>query len=557
MEVIMYYSNGKFLLNKNIDSMKVDDGKIIWTGRKEEIPEGEECVDLKGKTVLPAFVETHIHPTILTELVGKLSIMAPEVNSIEEMIEKLREIDATNPEASTIEGWGYDETKFEEGRSPTRYDLDKVSTEKSVRIQRSDLHNCVVNSLALELAGIDKDYPDPAGGIIHRDEQGAPTGLLSEKAAFLPGEIFAIKSEEEKIRKMVATSLELAKYGIGSVSETLGIIDEEGDMMDLYLKSMEKGFLQDVAVYYLWNDTVSSLSQEEIDKRKEGYTASTGAKVKLSGLKYFLDGTISNGSAGMTKEFPKIEDSLYVKRDGNTPSEEDKNRELTKGLMTGNKEELREIMKFAKEKGLQVKTHAMGDHSADIIIELAEELGNWIEGAPSIRIEHGTTLRDDQIKKIHELGIGVSGQSIFFYAEYEPYSKYLDEERFLQINRLKSLYDPEGIKYPYVALSNDAPSTYHPEPANPWLGIEPTVTRRSLTEKADINQKEKLSLKDALILYTINGAMINDMKNIGKLQEGYSADFMLLEEDLETLPEEELHKILPSEVYIRGKKVRF
>lgn len=553
----MYYYNGKFLLNREIDAIKVEDGKISWIGKSEDIPAGEEKTDLKGQTVLPAFVETHIHPTILAELVGKLSIMAPEVNGIEEMIEKLREIDKENPEETTVQGWGYDETTFLEERSPTRFDLDRVSREKLVKIQRSDLHNCVVNSFALEKLGIDKDYPDIEGGLVQRDQNGEPTGLLSEKAAFLVSELFEIKSEEEKIRKMVETSKVLAKYGIGSMTETLGMIDEKGDMMDLYLKAMEDGFLQDVAIYYLWNDTVAALSQEEIDKRKKGYTASNGATIKLSGIKYFLDGTISNGSAGMTKEFPKIEDTLYVKRDGHAPTEEDKNRVLTKGMMTGSKEELREIMKFAKEKGLQVKTHAMGDYSADILIELAEELGSWIEGTPSIRMEHGSTLRDDQIKKIHDLGIGVSGQSIFFYAEYKPYSKYLDEERFLQINRLRSLYDPGKLDYPYVALSNDAPSTYHPTPANPWFGIEPTVTRISLIEKADINQKEKLSLVDAFKLYTINAATINDMKNVGAIQEGYQANFIVIKEDLETLPEDQLHLVKASEVYIRGEKVEF
>lgn len=553
----MYYYNGKFLLDREIDAIGVEDGKISWLGKTEDIPAGAEKTDLKGQTVLPAFVETHIHPTILAELVGKLSIMAPEVSGIEEMIEKLREIDRKNPEETTVQGWGYDETTFIEGRSPTRLDLDRVSTEKPVKIQRSDLHSCVVNTFALEKLGIDKDYPDIEGGLIHRDQNGEPTGLLSEKAAFLVGELFEITSEEEKIRKMVETSQVLAKYGIGSMTETLGIIDDKGDMMDLYLKAMEEGFLQDVAIYYLWNDTVADLSQEEIDKRKKGYTASNGATIKLSGIKYFLDGTISNGSAGMTKEFPKIEDSLYVKRDGHVPTEEDKNRVLTKGMMTGNKEELRKIMKFAKEKGLQVKTHAMGDHSADILIELAEELGNWMEGTPSIRMEHGSTLRDDQIEKIHDLGIGVSGQSIFFYAEYKPYSKYLDEERFYQINRLRSLYAPGVLDYPYVALSNDAPSTYHPTPANPWLGIEPTVTRISLIEKADINQKEKLSLEDAFKLYTVNAAAINDMKNVGAIKEGYQANFIVIDEDLEKLPEDQLHLVKASEVYIRGEKVEF
>lgn len=549
----MYYINGKFLLNENIDAMKVEEGKISWMGKTDELS-GEETVDLKGSTVLPALVESHIHPIFLADLEGKLTIMPPAVNSIEEMIEKLIELDKKE-NGKTIEGWGYDESFFLEGRSPNRYDLDKVSTTKPVKVQRSDLHNVVVNSYALEKMGITKDTPDPKGGFIRKDEKGEPTGLLSEQAAFLIKDLFESGTLDEKIHKMVRGSKTLAEYGIGSMTETLGVLDDKEDTFDIYVKAMEQGYLQDISLYYYWSEGVQNLSEEELSYRIKG--VGKDAKVFLKGIKYFLDGTISSGTAGMTREYPSIEDSLYVTRDHKKPTSEDLSREKTKGLMTGTKEELAEIMAFCKEKGLQVKIHAMGDYSVDLILELAEDFGSWIENGPSIRIEHGSTLRDDQIEKIHHHKISVSGQSIFFFAEYEPYTKFIDEELFLQINRLRSLYKPGELNYPYVALSNDAPSTYHPTPANPWLGIEGTVTRRSLKEKADINQKEKLELKDALKLYTINAANINLMKDVGELKVGKQANFIIIDQDLEKLPEDQLHDIIPEEVYIRGEKIEF
>ena len=551
----MYFINGNFLLNENINAMQVVHGKITWLGTTEELGEEiieKKAIDLKGKTVLPTLVESHIHPVFLAELVGKLSIMPPEINSIEEMIEALKKMDKEDPK-DTIEGWGFEEAFFAEGRMPTCHDLDKVSTTKPVKIQRSDLHNVVVNSYVLEKAGIDKNTKDPKGGFIRKDKEGVPNGLLSEHAGMMVEDLFNHGTEEERIEKLLATSKELAKYGIGSITETLGMIDEKGDSFSFYEKAIEKGFLQDVSLYYFWNETLKNLPDKEIEKRKKGVTK--GPNLQLKGVKYFLDGTVSSGTAVLSRNYPTIEESLYVTRSHKSPSQEDLDREQTKGVFTGNQEEMDQVFAFCKEKGLQIKIHAMGDYAVDLILELAEKHGNWMKDMPSVRIEHGSVLRDDQIEKIHELQVAVSGQSIFFYAEYEPYTKYIDEEIFLWINRLRSLYQPGSLNYPYVALSNDAPSTYHPTPANPWLGIEPTVTRKSLKEGADINQKEKLSLKDTLRLYTINAAKINGIKRRGEIKVGSPGNFMILKEDLEKLPENKLHEVLPEEVYIRGEKV--
>ena len=180
------YINGHIFVGDSEDhfanGMIVENGRIKWIGN-DPVPEGE-TIDLQGQTVLPGLIDCHTHPKYIADALHGVACTPPNVNSIKEMQEALRKSPAYGKgEDVWIEGWGFDETKLAEHRSPNRDDLDAVSTTQPIFIYRSDCHSSVGNSKALELAGIDENTPDPVGGKIERFADGRPTGFMREVAA--------------------------------------------------------------------------------------------------------------------------------------------------------------------------------------------------------------------------------------------------------------------------------------------------------------------------------------------------------------------------------------
>lgn len=157
----------------------VEDG--IFIADDSPAPDGTEIVtiDMRGAFVMPAFIDAHAHPDGLAMTMGAAACTPPTVRSIPELQSALRKMAAKHPEG-WIEGWGYDESLLAEGRTPLKDDLDQVSADRPVFIRRSDYHSAVVNSKALEMAGIDRNTPDPEGGAFGRDANGEPDGRLIE-----------------------------------------------------------------------------------------------------------------------------------------------------------------------------------------------------------------------------------------------------------------------------------------------------------------------------------------------------------------------------------------
>ncbi len=167
-----------------VTAFAVRDGEFSWVGSATEVPADADPVRLDGP-VLPGLLDVHTHATYVAMLVNSVPCTVPVVVDIPSLIEALRNHPdvGAGPDA-WIEGWGYDESKLAEGRTPTRHDLDRVSTEQPVYVLRSDCHSGICNTRALELAGITADTPDPQGAAFGREADGrTPNGVLTEHHA--------------------------------------------------------------------------------------------------------------------------------------------------------------------------------------------------------------------------------------------------------------------------------------------------------------------------------------------------------------------------------------
>ena len=164
-------------------AMVVEEGKITWIGDEKDLKIiNGNPIDLKGRRVLPGFIDGHMHALHLANASKQVPCTPPVVNSIGDLQEQISKRRTTITEGEWLEGWGFYEENLSEGRFPNRWDLDKASPDRPVVLTRTCGHIISVNSAALKKAGINRFTPDPPGGEIVRDSNGEPTGILKESA---------------------------------------------------------------------------------------------------------------------------------------------------------------------------------------------------------------------------------------------------------------------------------------------------------------------------------------------------------------------------------------
>ena len=539
--LIVFY-NGKLLTCDSskpyAQAMIVNDRRIVWVGDDADIPETEytEKIDLGGRRVLPGFIDDHMHPVSLAEYSRQISILPPEIASIDELIGAIRRVRAemgTEKDAAGedawIEGWGFDEGKLAEGRTPNRYDLDKGAPDVPVSIVRACQHIRVINSRALEICGIDANTPDPEGGQIDRDENGEPTGILRENARLLVPPFIPEADEEDIAGMIVDLGRLLASQGIVAIGD-LGSLDGTDDIV-LFQKAIDKGFRQDVAMYCMWdeyrNDPAFHITPEQMAE---------GQQLRICGLKILGDGTFSGRTAWMEEPYPGTEDS---------------------GMSTCSDELLESAIEFCKEHHCQLALHSMGRKTIRRFVDRLAKEKSWTAADsqaddffPYVRMEHVTDPAPESITKAAKAGIAWSTQPIFLYSEIESYLTNLGEERTKRCYPIRSILEA-GVP---LSLSTDSPATAWATPSDPLVNIKAAVTRIAY-DGTDCNstengRDERIDVETAIRLYTSEAAKTIGLHDLGRLAAGCRASFVVLDKDI--LTEEDVHVIA---TYINGEQV--
>lgn len=523
------YIDGKIFTsddsNLYAEAMIVADGRVQWVGKKADMPTGDyETVNLEGKRVVPGFIDAHMHPIMLADFSKKISALPPAVNSLDDLIGEISRVRAEQEAGQWIQGWGYDEGKLAEKRSPSRYDLDKGCSDSPVIIFRTCGHVNCVNSKALELAGITKDTPDPQGGEIDRDENGEPTGVLRENARTLVTPLIPSTTEAEKIDEIVDLGKLLASQGVTGMSD-IGCLSD-GDVYGYYEAAVKKGFSQRVGIYYMWDyywkDPDFSIPKEQMDGDRQIHTA---------GLKTVGDGSFSGRTAWVSEPYFGSTDEY--------------------GISVCSDELMESAIDFCKKNHCQYAMHAMGGQAIDRIVDRVAREEKWMDDeAPHLRIEHVTEPSERAIQKTVEHGFAFAMQPIFLYAEIESYLNNLGPERTKRAYPIRTLLE-KGVD---VCLSTDAPATSWATPSDPLPNIKCTVTRYAY-DGTDCGQDEAVDVETAIKLYTRNAAKTTGLKNAGQLKPGYHADFVVLSDDILACDPNDIDKIKIEKTYIDGKNV--
>ncbi|KRK48702.1 amidohydrolase 3 [Secundilactobacillus kimchicus JCM 15530] len=519
------FRNGKIFTAETqtttVSAMQIIDGQVVWTGTAEKAPDDSEVVDLAGKTVLPGLLDIHTHPKYIADALHGVACTPPDVMSIQDMQAALRLSPAYGQGANVwIEGWGFDESKLAEHRTPTVTDLDEVSTTQPIFIYRSDCHSSVGNSKALALAGITAGTPDPVGGEIGHFKSGEPNGYMKEVAATqLLIQAKSAQNFETDVTNMTQTSRHYLENGLVAIGELMGR-KLPYDTLQLYEAAYQKGFQPRTAIYYVWNE-LKGLSEPLQHPNHRDLT--------IAGVKVFMDGSISGETAWNKVPYPS----------GKT------------GVSLTSTDELLAAATFAREHQMQLAVHAMGDAAIQRVLDATASLTPWLGVVPSVRIEHATLLSDAMLAEIKAapMNYGLVTQPIFLFAEDESYRQFLSDEQFKTAYRIKSMNQAA-----LTALSSDAPCTPWAKPDDPFIAMQAAVTRTAANGDV-VNANEAISVTQAVLGYTAWAAQVAGLADSGQLKPGYRGDFVVLSQDVLTVAPDQIGQTNVTQTWLGGQLV--
>lgn len=500
-------------------AVAVGDGEILAVGDDEEVTEysgsGTEEVDLDGKTVIPGLIDSHLHQLRGALNTPNLSLL--DARSVEDVVAAIEERVGETPSDEWVQASSaWHESLLEEGRLPTRSDLDPVSPDNPVFIPRGG-HVAVANGAALELAGITAETEDPEGGIIVRDDSGEPTGVLFEAAAeMVEGVLPSPPPPEEQAELLREYMGELNSYGITGVTEP-GLDDGQ---IELYEE--------------LWNNDELSVRTHMLYLNREGavekaedavstYSTDFGDDMlSLDGMKVYLDGGVEG--ARLSEPYELVEGE-----------QTDPDYRGVLFLPPGEEEELQEAYTVAADAGWQVQTHAVGDETIDTAVGAYEAVNQSVTLAPlRWTMVHSFLPTVESLTKMAEMGVAATVQDHPVLLGPNMV-EYWGDERAAYTTPIRSLLD-EGVM---AGGGSDAPVL----PPDPFDSIWWMVTRDTLTAGV-LGPEQAITREEALRLYTMGSAYTQFAEeDQGSIEVGKLADLVVLSDDIMTVPDDEIRDI--------------
>lgn len=543
----VFYKNGMIYTGEGFVSYFLTEDGTFKTVEKEngkgdleqEIQKLEQSadhiVDLQGKFVCAGFNDSHLHLLYYGSTLSMIDL-SKHTNSLEHMLDYLKQSIEEKEKhgelikGSWIKGRGFNQDSFEgEKRFPTRYDLDKVSTEYPICITRVCEHVCVVNSKALELIGVTKEIPQVENGHFEVDENGEPLGVFSENAVNIVTQNFKQITKEEIKLMVLKACQKLNSFGITSVqSDDYGIfknIDYHDVMEAIEELAREKKLtvrMNEQVHFTNLSDFKQFIAENNHIRGDEFF--------KHGPLKMLGDGSLGARTAYLSTPYADQPD--------------------TRGIAIYTQEQLDEMCSYANQHGMQIAIHSIGDGILDrILLAYERALKEHPRQDHRHGIVHCQITRKDQIEKMEELNLHAYIQSIFLESDIHIVKSRVGEEKAFTSYQAKTLLE-KGIT---ISNGSDGPV----EEPNVMRGIQCAITRQNIAHTVEpYLQKEALTMKEALDSFTKYGAYASfEEEKKGEIKEGMLADFVVLSENPFQVEPYELHKIQVLETYMNGNLV--
>ena len=504
-------------------SVAIRDGKFLEVSKStlEEKYPNATIMDGNGKTMLPGLIDAHGH--VMGLGFQQLNVDLMGINTLEATLDTLKKYAEANPDLEWIQGRGWNQTLWAENEFPTAADIDKVVSDRPVWLSRVDGHAGWGNSMALRMAGVSKDTPDPQGGKIIRDGSGKATGVFIDAAqGYVESEIPAPTEKEQRLALEKAYE-QMAKMGITSVHDA-GV---SVAAWDLYKEFADQGDAK-TRIYGMISGSGNTFDELSKNGPVNSYADDMLA---LRSVKLYSDGALGSRGAAMLRP--------YSDDPGNV------------GLLFMEQEEMDAAVSKVVGKGYQANIHAIGDAGNRQVLDALEKAQNEHEAKElRNRVEHAQIVALDDIPRFKELDIIASMQPTHATSDKNMAEDRVGPQRIKGGYAWKTFLEQGTV----VAAGSDFPV----EHSNPFFGLYSAVTRMDHDGNPDGGwyPNEALTREEALRAFTLDAAYAAHQEEVlGTIESGKWADFILIDTDYFETSASEIWKIDVLETWVAGKKV--
>ena len=528
------------------EGIAIQGDRILAVGKNSEIRKlagpGTKIIDLQGRTVIPGLCDSHVHAT--GAALYEYDHPIPEMETVADVLAYIGNRAEILPDGEWIVVRQVFITRLREQRYPTRKELDAVAPKNPVMFSTGP--DCVCNSLALQLSGIDRDFKiaDGQAGQIEKDPgTGELTGVLRNASRFVKARSNEKSpSPEDRVQRIRQLFADYNSVGLTSVADRAASDDAIKSYAEL--KARNELTCRVFLSYSVNGSGSKEVVEKGIQRAADHPLHRYDNRLWLRGVKVFLDGGMLTGSAYMKKpwgqsEIYSISDPLY------------------RGLRFIEQPQLVHMARYALERDLQFTAHSVGDAAIQALIDAYVEIDKSFPlRAHRPCITHCNFLSREAIEQMHQIGVVADLQPAWLWLDGATLRKQFGDERLAYFQPYKTLFETGVVVGGGSDHMQRIGSLRSVNPYNPFLGLWVAITRQPRHADRALHPEQAISREQALRLYTINNAFLTfEEKEKGSLEPGKLADLVVLKTDLLTCPVENIREIAVHETYVGGQRV--